>query len=697
MTNAKNSKNRFSKRYFWFLFPISIIFYELILKFYIFGFSFDEGLLYTLLFSVSIGLLITAVCTLFKPKIGNILTIIGLIFLLLVYGSQFVYHQIFNKFYIISSISGAGEAIAGFTNSTIKGIIDSLIFIIIFLIPGAVYLFFRKNKLKPRKTKPKSTLILITTSVFLYLFTIVLILLSSGGAPSSNDLYFHTFSIDHSVRRFGLLTSSRLDLQHQIFTYSDSSADNDIVEIPDIITNPVQQQEPEQNVIETNPEPTQDPVEVPPEEEVKPEKEFVPVDNVMIIDYETLLNTETDPEYDAMNKYFSSLTPTQTNQYTGIFKGKNLIFMTCEALSKYAIRPDTTPTLYKMMTEGFYFTNFYTPSWTVSTSDGEYVACTGLIPKEGVWSFYRSGLQKNLMAFCMGNTLKALGYRTLAYHNNTYDYYKRNYSHPNMGYIYKAKKNGLEFRGTWPESDLEMMEITYSDYMYNQPFHAYYMTVSGHMEYTWRDNAMSTKHRSEVQDLPYSEVVKGYLACNMELDKACEFLLDKLNELGIAENTVIVMSPDHIPYGLTYEQYDELAGRHLDPNTEYYESVCIIYCQGMEPTVIDKLTCSLDILPTIHNLFGLDYDSRLLMGYDMMSTAPSLVIFDNYSWLSDAGYYNAKTRKFTANDGVEVDNSYVSNMNKVVANKFKYSTKILDKDYYGYLQKKLNLWPAYNN
>ena len=168
MTNEKITKNRFSKRYFWFLFPISIIFYELILKFYIFGFSFDEGLLYTLLFSVSIGLLITAVCTLFKPKIGNVLTIIGLIFLLLVYGSQFVYHQIFNKFYIISSISGAGEAIAGFTNSTIKGIVDSLIFIIIFLIPGAVYLFFRKNKLKPRKTKPKSTLTLISTSVFLY-------------------------------------------------------------------------------------------------------------------------------------------------------------------------------------------------------------------------------------------------------------------------------------------------------------------------------------------------------------------------------------------------------------------------------------------------------------------------------------------------------------------------------------------------
>ena len=155
------------------------------------------------------------------------------------------------------------------------------------------------------------------------------------------------------------------------------------------------------------------------------------------------------------------------------------------------------------------------------------------------------------------------------------------------------------------------------------------------------------------------------------------------------------MSPDHIPYGLTYEEYSELAGEELSPDLgpDYFESVCIIYCQGMEPIVVDKITCSLDIIPTLCNLFGLEFDSRLLMGYDMLSTAPSLVIFDNYSWLSDAGFYNAKTRTFTPADGLEVDKSYVSTMNTVVANKFKYSARILDRDYYGYLQDKLGLWP----
>ena len=691
---TKVKKSKFSRRYFWFFFPFTIFLYEMIIKLKVFGL---DGFWITLLFSISAGLFLTAVCTFFKTRIANIITIVSLFFLLILYGSHLVYNEIFKKWYTLFSIQGAGEAIKGFTTSMFKGIFICLPLIVLMLTPIVLYLLLRNNKLKPRRTKPVITLKLLASSIGIFIVTIIIVALSNDNAPSLNDLYFHTFLPEQSVREFGIMTTVRLDLQHMIIPYAEKNDDdiNDITDISDISVTP---SEPSSDPLQPNQTETEEnntnEVENPPDETpVVEEPVFTPVDNVLVIDFETLINSETNEKLLGMNKYFSSLTPTQTNKYTGFFKGKNLIFMTCEALSKYAIRPDTTPTLYKMMTEGFYFTNFYTPSWTVSTSDGEYVACTGLIPKSGVWSFYRSGLQKNLMAFCMGNSLKSLGYRTLAYHNNTYDYYKRDYSHPNMGYIYKGKGNGLNVTPCWPESDLEMMELSYEEYMYNQPFHAYYMTVSGHMEYSWRDNRMASKHRSEVADLPYSEIVKGYLACNMELDKACEFLLEKLNELGIAENTVIVMSPDHIPYGLTYEEYDELAGRHLDPDSEYYESVCIMYCQGMEPVVVDKLTCSLDIIPTLQNLFGLEFDSRLLMGYDMFSTAPSLVVFENHSWMSDAGFYNARTKKFTPNDGVEIDDSYISTMNKIVSNKIKYSARILEEDYYGYLQKKLNLWP----
>src|SRR5690606_372494 len=111
------------------------------------------------------------------------------------------------------------------------------------------------------------------------------------------------------------------------------------------------------------------------------------------------------------------------NDYTGKYKGYNLILITAESFSPFAIDENVTPTLYKMANEGYQFTNFYTPVWGVSTSDGEYVALQGLIPKSGVWSFQESG--KNSLPFVLGNQLKKLNYPTRAYHNHTYTYYGR--------------------------------------------------------------------------------------------------------------------------------------------------------------------------------------------------------------------------------------------------------------------------------
>jgi len=168
-----------------------------------------------------------------------------------------------------------------------------------------------------------------------------------------------------------------------------------------------------------------------------------------------------------MHKYFESVQPTAKNKYTGIYKGYNLILITAESFSPYAVRKDVTPTLYKMVHEGFNFTNFYNPLWGVSTSDGEYVALTSLIPKSGVWSFEKSG--SIYLPFVMGNQLKKLDYKTVAYHNHFYTYYSRDISHPNMGYDYKAVGHGLKMKRVWPESDLEMLEKTIPEYINNQP------------------------------------------------------------------------------------------------------------------------------------------------------------------------------------------------------------------------------------
>ena len=103
-----------------------------------------------------------------------------------------------------------------------------------------------------------------------------------------------------------------------------------------------------------------------------------------------------------------------------------------------------------------------------------------------------------------------------------------------------------------------------------------------------------------------------------------------------------------------------------------------------KPIKVDKYCSSLDIIPTLNNLFGFEYDSRLLPGTDIMSDSQALVMFNNHSFLTEKGFYNSKTDEFELFDGQELEDvdEYVSSMRKVVNNKFKISAQILDTNYY---------------
>ncbi|HNX13274.1 MAG TPA: sulfatase-like hydrolase/transferase [Oscillospiraceae bacterium] len=646
-------KTFIKKRWFWLFFPIAVIYMEIVLKIADYQNPLNIGLFFMTLFSLSIGFLLTMLCTLFSQKTNLRIARFISIFLWIWFSTQAVYHTIFKTFMVIYSIQGGGDAITNFWKAALNGIWRTSPVIILLFVPSLLLILFGKKFLLPRKTNWRFSLLNAGASAVFYGLAVLIVFSSDTGDISSKFMYFDSFNPDLTVNRFGLLTTTRLDLKHTLFGFEAQAPDDDPRDTSSASSGSTA--------------PTQTGYE----------------DQVMDIDWASLIANEKDENLLKMHQYFSSLTPTKTNGYTGLFKGKNLILITAESFSPYAIDPVLTPTLYKMQQQGFNFTDFYTPGWTVSTSDGEYVANVGLIPKSGVWSYYRSA--DNFMAFSMACQFRQLGYCAYGYHNNTYTFYKRNLTLPNMGYIYKGLGNGLQVERSWPESDLEMMEKSVDEYINQQPFHVFYMTVSGHMDYTYYDNAMATKNRQTVEDYYGDSVslqVKAYHACNIELDKAMEYLLKRLNEAGIAENTVIAISPDHYPYGLTDEQMDELSGKTLEKTFELYKGIFLLYCQGQQPVTVDKLSCSMDIIPTLSNLFGLDYDSRLLMGYDIFSDTPGLVIFSNYSWLTDKGVFNAKTQTFTPNPGMTVDENYVSAMSKIVSRKFIYSTKILDYDYY---------------
>ena len=106
----------------------------------------------------------------------------------------------------------------------------------------------------------------------------------------------------------------------------------------------------------------------------------------------------------------------------------------------------------------------------------------------------------------------------------------------------------------------------------------------------------------------------------------------------------------------------------------------------MKTQKISKVCSQIDVLPTLYNLFGLPYDSRLIIGNDILSTTPGLAIFGNQSWVSDYGKYYAAFGEFQAKEGQEIPNDYVSKMNKIVANRVNMSKLIMTQDYYKYFK-----------
>ena len=656
--------------------PLSLLWLECVVHVHAFHSLFDRGLIFIILFSLSIGLFLEFVCCFFRTKGCSRTSLILLLFCTIWHMVQTVYYTVFTTFLTLYSVGTGAGKITQYWRETLAGIADAAPALLLEFIPILLMLWkCRKCFFPSRSRKPLFCVAGIGMVVF-HLIAVLTIGLSTSGLMSPHYLYRDTFVPELSVSNFGVMTTLRLDAQNLLFDQPDES--------PETVTpdeNPVSTPEPEATTTPT-PGPTTTP-EAEPSPSPSPEP-IVWANNVMDIDFASLAAGTDHADLKALHQYFAGREPTAQNEYTGMFEGKNLIFITAEAFSSLAVHPELTPTLYRLSHNGFVFENFYNPLWWVSTSDGEYVNCQSLIPKSGVWSMYRSG--SNTLPFTLGNQFRRLDYNTFAYHNHTYDYYSRDVSHPNMGYDYKGKGNGLDVTGYWPESDLEMMELSVPEYLDQTPFHIYYMTVSGHMNYTFLGNSMSSRHRDKVNHLELSEECRAYLACNIELDLALEYLLNQLEQKGILEDTVICLSGDHYPYGLDKKFIDELAGHEVEESFELYKSTLILWSGDMQtPVTVSKPCSSLDILPTLSNLFGLEYDSRLMMGRDILSDSEGLVVLSDHSFITEQGRYNARKDEFIPHEDTQPSPDYARSIMKQVNDMFRYSVKVLENDYYSTL------------
>lgn len=617
-----------------------------------------------LLFSVATGLFLSFFCTLGKTEKADkitalVMSIVFGVFCLL----EFFIKDSFNTFMSLRVVATTTGDVAGEYSGLIFTIILRQFWrILIVALPIIAYFITCNYKKQGRQRQLVLRIFMVMVCLASYFSGDVL---SLAGADSGK--YTDEYNFNDAVQAFGLATGTRLDVADMLFGHKGS----DFVDV-------------------ATPEPEETPT-------PDPQSTSTPAvygDNVSDIDFNALAESTSDKQLAAMHSYVASQTPSKKNEYTGLFKGKNLIFVTAEAFSKEVIDPNLTPTLYRLATKGINFTDYYQPAWGGSTSSGEYSNLIGLVPTEGVNSIKKT-IGHN-MYYTLGNQFTRINYTTLAYHNNSYTYYDRNKTHENLGYSkFMGMGNGMEqgVKKMWPESDQEMIDFTLPQYINKQPFCIYYMSVSGHCRYTRSGNSMSSRNYDKVKDMNCSETLKCYYAANLELEFAMRDLVAGLEEAGIADDTVIVIGADHYPYGLdksdTWDNKEdylaELYGYTADTVFKRDHSGLIIWSGSIEDkniTVTDPVY-SLDLIPTLSNLFGLEYDSRMLVGRDVFSNQMPLALWMNYSWKTDKGTFDASKNKFTPADGVTVDENYVKNISAIVKNKIKYSKYVLQNDYYG--------------
>lgn len=608
--------------------------------------------IYALGFTLSAALLVTLVLSfLRKGRFGAEVFLTAVLTLL--YGSQIVYHFIFGTLYSAAMVSQGGEAMTNFWRELLAAMGDHFPWLIALLVPLALRIFLRKG-LKG-ELRAKGRIVLLALAVALFALTRADIR-QTGTEMFSDEDYYRSREIatNQNVQRFGLLTTIRLELTRHAKTEEQDYY------IPE----------------ETQGEnPAQEPAEV--------------KYNVMDIDFDALNALTEDKKLLAINDYCSKVTGTNQNEYTGMLKDYNLIVMCAESFSPAAIDKDLTPNLYKLTQQGIIFNNYYN-TFPNTTTDGEYALMQGLFPDAGrskaVSSLYAS--RNSYLPFTLGNVFQSQrGVESFGYHNYRGSYYGRSESHPNMGYTMKFAGDGMTFTTNWPASDLEMMEQSVDDYIGKEPFHAYYMTFSGHYKYDIGTNEMAKRNWDQVKDLPYSSnAIKAYLSCNIEFDKAIGYLMERLEQAGVADRTAIVIAGDHFPYGLKDNEYAELIGHDIDGFSKF-KSTLIFWVGGLEKNiVVDEYCCNVDVLPTILNLWGFEYDSRLLAGTDVFSDGTHAAVLVDKSFLTDKVWFNASTGEIRYQvPESEIPEGYVENMNQLIATRFSISADILNTAYYNFV------------
>ena len=345
------------------------------------------------------------------------------------------------------------------------------------------------------------------------------------------------------------------------------------------------------------------------------------------------------------------------NKYTGIFKNKNVIFLQMEGIDNWLLTEEIMPNTYKLLKNSINFTNHYSfYNGGGSTFNSEFAVNVGYMTPF-TYPINAYTLNKNDFPYSMANLLKVKDYSIKAFHMNSSEYYSRGINYSNFGYDqYFGLKDLDYYKDNSYQLDRELiLNPTFYEEMFNNEgkFVNYIITYSNHLPFS------STKGVCrQLINLDYEDKLSEMTKIDKELfieslnlneedcikrqaketDYMVKLLMDALKENGLYYDTIIVAYADHYLYTVSDEAILKENGKDIETNLINHTPF-FIWKSGLKAEKVTKVTSQLNILPTVLNMLGVNYNEKWYVSQDVFSKKyQPITIFSDLSWYDGSVY-----------------------------------------------------------
>ncbi len=373
-----------------------------------------------------------------------------------------------------------------------------------------------------------------------------------------------------------------------------------------------------------------------------------------------------------LNQYFSDLEGNvhEENDYTGYFAGKNLITITAESLDTRLISKELTPNLYMFMNEGITFSNYYVPEYqTGATCNAEFVTITGLYPPVIENSNTCTSYSDRTYTFSLPRQLQEMDYETYYMHQGISMFYNRHNIVPN-GYGFENSfftRDDVSYLNSPYDTDMTQF---LDDIEWNDTFYLNILSYSMHGGSTdsfdkYLEDVEATYPNLFKNGKSIDEYMTYHLAKSIEADLFIGELINRLDDEGELDNTVIIISPDHWPYEYKNGRFSG-KDAYLSALVEYgfmdaadYTNVQDVHKQTLmiydgsgdtEAVTYDNVVATTDLHKTILNLFddktgSIEYNYSF--GNDMFLGEDTIPVFSDLTTYYKGVYYDISDKSVT--------------------------------------------------